>query len=186
MIYGAGASTFDQNRFAPLSQLNGEFLNDGSISNSKRKSMSYAQGYLAVAGIDGILETQIALSFSTSSGTPVSVTDGANPLSGSLYCTGRPTFVGFHGLIAGSLTNSGFGTIAISTAATYKIYFLRDGVIINSDGLVVVAAGALTLPTSAFWMWDFPTPGLHAYTVKVQTSAGTLTLTNLTLNAFQL
>jgi hypothetical protein len=131
-----------------------------------------------IAASAGILKSQQAAvgqqvssscgTFSTSSGTPVSVTN----LSVTLTTTGRPVFIG--------IQPDGSGQARLT--GQMDVYIQRDGS--NIGDWLIVGSGASFIPAP---MLDVgATAGSHTYVVKVASQIGSISVTNVVLYAYEL
>lgn len=192
-----GSSQFDKNIISRFSDLNGEFLNDKSISVAKKKSRNAVLFDLnvtspLVAGIDQISVSTVSDLINGTSVSPLFVQDSNGlDLTASLISSGGPVYLSLVGSasVGGTISCSGGSS---NHSSAFELFFLQDGVVVYSEqsGFSISSGTSSCLfPITSYAVTLYNVPaGLHAYTMKWVTpnSDSVLNLLAFRLSAVEL
>lgn len=167
---------FDQYSFIGINEVDGDFINDKTLSISKRR----LHALLPSAPLDGFARGSDSGAYTNATNTDTNVGGTA-----TLVTSGRPVFVG---LVPTSTTQS---NISISPDASgnahaqFSIY--KDAVLFkrfSQQFLGVVALNGVQVPSSSLWTIDLScTPGQHVYQLKANCDGGGM---SVAVNSVQL
>jgi hypothetical protein len=180
MAYYNSSSHFDQYSLATMSNLNGEFLNDKSISVSKMKAAPTVlydanASTPIVAGVDQVSFSTVAASNTITATSYTAVVDSnAKSITCGLVCTGRPVVVGLipigvngyimaEGTFNGSTGNSAIGAFEFNMDAGGTTIVGQFGASVTVTSVADVTYASPTLASFQTTFFGLA-PGIHTCT----------------------